>query len=253
MLVDTHAHLYLKQFKKDISETVERAQAILSHIFLPNIDLESVEDLHDLVEKYPTLCYPMLGLHPCSVTKDFEKTLYYFENLLKKQKYYAIGETGTDLYWDKTLLAEQIAALEIQIQWAKEYRLPLVLHCRESFLPTIELIEKHQDGRLTGVFHCFTGTMEEAQRVMATGFYLGIGGVLTYKTSTLKEVIAQVGLSKVVLETDCPYLPPVPYRGKRNEPAYIQYVADALAQAVSFSTEQVATQTTQNALDLFQI
>jgi TatD DNase family protein len=194
----------------------------------------------------------MMGLHPCSVKKDFEKELYIVEDWLAKRKFKAIGEMGTDLYWDKTFWNEQLEAFRIQVDWAKKYSLPIVIHCRESLDQTIELVEQHSDGKLTGVFHCFTGTVEQAERIIKAGFYLGIGGVSTFKKGGMDVVIPDVDINHIVLETDSPYLAPVPHRGKRNEPAYIPLVAARIAELKKVSLEEVQKITTQNAAKLFQ-
>jgi TatD DNase family protein len=190
-------------------------------------------------------------LHPCSVKNDFEKVLADMERLLDTNKYIAIGETGLDLYWDKTTLNIQRESLKYHILWAKKYHLPIVLHCRESFEPTIELIEQTQDGTLTGVFHCFGGSKAEAERILNVGFYVGIGGVATYKKCDVSTVLSQIDPQKILLETDCPYLAPVPHRGQRNEPAFISHVAQQVADSIGISYEETVRLTHRNALALF--
>lgn len=252
-IIDTHAHLYLKEFLNDFDDILNRAKQYLDYVLLPNIDMKSVADMHNLMEREPNFCFPMMGLHPCSVKNDFEKVLSEMELLLNTNKYIAIGETGLDLYWDKTTLDIQKESLKQQILWAKKYRLPIVLHCRESFEPTIELIEQYQDGSLTGVFHCFGGTKEEADRIINVGFYVGIGGVATYKKCDVATVLPQIDPKKIVLETDCPYLAPVPHRGKRNEPSFISHVAQKVAESMGKTYQEVVNSTHQNALDLFTL
>jgi TatD DNase family protein len=219
---------------------------------MPNIDHTSIDRMLELEEQSKGSCFSMMGLHPCSVKKDFEKELYIVEDWLAKRKFKAIGEMGTDLYWDKTFWNEQLEAFRIQVDWAKKYSLPIVIHCRESLDQTIELVEQHSDGKLTGVFHCFTGTIEQAERIIKAGFYLGIGGVSTFKKGGMDVVIPDVDINHIVLETDSPYLAPVPHRGKRNEPAYIPLVAARIAELKKVSLEEVQKITTQNAAKLFQ-
>jgi TatD DNase family protein len=219
---------------------------------MPNIDHTSIDRMLELEEQSKGSCFSMMGLHPCSVKKDFEKELYIVEDWLAKRKFKAIGEMGTDLYWDKTFWNEQLETFRIQVDWAKKYSLPIVIHCRESLDQTIELVEQLSDGRLTGVFHCFTGTVEQAERIIKIGFYLGIGGVSTFKKGGMDVVIPDVDINHIVLETDSPYLAPVPHRGKRNEPAYIPLVAARIAELKKVSLEEVQKITTQNAAKLFQ-
>lgn len=252
-IIDTHAHLYLKEFRNDLDTVLTRAKEYLDYILLPNIDMKSVADMHRLAEKEPKFCFPMMGLHPCSVKNDFEKVLSEMEPLLHTNKYLAIGETGLDLHWDKTTLDIQKESLKQHILWAKKYHLPIVLHCRESFEPTIELIEEAQDGTLTGVFHCFGGTKAEADRILNVGFYVGIGGVATYKKCDVATVLPQINPKKILLETDCPYLAPIPHRGKRNEPAFISHVAQKVAESLGLNYQETINLTHQNALDLFTL
>ena len=195
----------------------------------------------------------MMGLHPCSVDKDFQRELYRVEEWLAKRKFIAVGEIGTDLYWDKTYWEQQKEAFTIQVNWAKQYGLPVVIHSRESIDETIELVESLQDGRLTGVFHCFTGSVAQAQKIAALNFYMGIGGVATFKKSGLDLVIPEIPLERIVLETDAPYLAPVPHRGKRNEPSYIPLIADKVAELKKITPEALAEATTANAIKLFKL
>lgn len=253
-LTDTHTHLYLPEFKDDITKVIQDSlQAGITRIFLPNIDLDSIEPMLDLSRAWPQHLFPMMGLHPCSVGPGFEKVLEKMYALFSEHTFYAVGETGIDLYWDKTYIEEQKQSFETQIGWAKEMSLPLVIHVRESFAETLALIDRHNDEKLTGIFHCFTGTAEQARHIVEYGgFKLGIGGVVTYKNSTLPEVLKTVPLEHIVLETDSPYLPPVPFRGKRNETAYIQYVAKKLAEIYGISSADVARITTENARQVFK-
>ncbi len=253
-LVDTHAHLYLDQFKDDIDETMQRAlDNGVQHILLPNIDLSSTESLWKLVDQYPKHCFPMIGLHPCSVNESVNEELQHVEQQLATGKYIAIGEIGIDLYWDKTFLNDQIQAFEKQMEWAKEMNLPVAIHCRDSFDEIFASVEKAQDGRLKGVLHCFTGNEQQAERAVGLGLHLGLGGVFTFKNSGLSKAIKNIPLQKLVLETDSPYLAPTPYRGKRNESAYVKLVAEKLAEVKNVSLKEVASTTTANAKDLFNL
>lgn len=254
MYIDTHAHLYHKQFDQDRTEMVRRAvDAGVQKLFLPNIDLTSVEAMHALCDQFPELCFPMMGLHPCSVGEDPARDLAEVERLLGTGRYWAVGEIGIDLHWDKTFIAQQQEAFRQQVRWAKELALPVVIHCREGFAETMAIVEEENDEFLTGIFHCFTGTEEEARRIIALGgFKLGIGGVITYPKSGLAETMAKVGAGHCVLETDAPYLAPVPFRGKRNESSYIPHIAEVLAQAVDLPQEEIERITTANAEEVFQ-
>lgn len=266
LIIDTHAHLYLKQFSKDQRETIQRAKKYLSHILLPNIDINSIEFMHQLMDNEPRYCFGMMGLHPCSVDRNFENSLSKMKELLVKRQsesltdsaihpYIGIGETGTDLFHDKTTIDLQCESLKIQIEWAKEFSLPIVLHCRESFEETIDLIEKAQDGTLKGLFHCFVGTVVDAERIIATGFKIGLGGVATYPKCDVADQLRKLHLDRIfnhiVLETDCPYLPPMPHRGHRNEPAYIHFTAQFLAKKWGISYDELVQITSENALHLF--
>ncbi|HEX2617399.1 MAG TPA: TatD family hydrolase [Flavobacteriales bacterium] len=253
MFIDTHAHLYHKQFAGDRDAMLQRAlDAGVGKLFLPNIDSESVEAMHALCDARPELCFPMMGVHPCSITEDPSAELEAAERLLRERRYWAVGEIGIDLYWDKTFLKQQQDAFRTQVRWAKELGLPVVIHCRESFAETIAIVEEEHDSRLRGVFHCFTSTPEEGRRILALdGFYLGIGGVLTYPKSGLAATMAVLGPERCVLETDAPYLAPVPHRGKRNESSYIPLVAQALATATGRPLADIERLTTANAEALF--
>lgn len=253
-LIDTHAHIYLEDFNDDRVSVVEKAIASgISHILLPNIDVDSIGPMHDLCQAYPDNCFPMIGLHPTSVKKDYEKQLGLLFRALESNDYIAIGEIGLDFYWDQSFKKQQIEALQTQFDWAKHASLPVAIHTRDAFDLMFDEVEKAQDGRLKGVFHCFTGDLDEAKKAMDLGFLMGIGGVLTYKKSTLPEVLKDVPLSSIILETDAPFLPPVPYRGKRNQPVYILETLRKLAEIKNLSIEEVAQTTTENARKLFNL
>jgi TatD DNase family protein len=219
---------------------------------MPNVDHESIDGMLEVESRNPG-CIAMMGLHPCSVNKDFQRELYTVEEWLSRRKFIAVGEIGTDLYWDKTFWEQQKEAFTIQVNWAKKYGIPVVIHSRESIDETIALVESLQDGHLTGVFHCFTGSAEQAQKIAALGFYMGIGGVATFKKSGLDLVIPEIPLNRLVLETDSPYLAPVPHRGKRNESSYIPLIADKVAELKKITPESLAESTTANARKLFNL
>ena len=253
-MIDTHAHIYLEQFREDIADVLERAQEKeLSKIYMPNIDHTSIDDMLELEAKYPDLCVATIGLHPCSVNKEFEKELYLVEEWLTKRPFVAIGEMGTDLYWDKTYIDQQVEAFHIQCDWAKKYEIPIIIHCRESLDMTIELVQQQKTDQLTGVFHCFNGTVEQAQKIKELGFHVGLGGVSTFKNSGMNEVIPELDLDHVVLETDSPYLSPSPHRGKRNEPAYAKLVAQKVADFKQMPLSNLDEITTKNANTLFKV
>jgi TatD DNase family protein len=254
MFIDSHAHLYAKEFDMDRLEMVNRALAAgVNKLLLPNIDEESISSMHDLCNKYPKNCFAMMGLHPCSVTKDFTNQLAEIHKHLDASKHCGVGEIGIDLYWDKSLIEEQKAAFSMQIEWAKELELPIAIHTRDSFNETLELVHKLNSDKLTGVFHCFGGTTAEGFKVIDEGFMLGIGGVLTFKNSTLRDELKDIPLEYLILETDAPYLTPAPFRGKRNESSYIPIIAEELAKAKGITVEEVAEVTTQNAQKLFNV
>jgi TatD DNase family protein len=213
-LTDTHCHLYLDDFKEDSLEVIQRAiDEGVGKFYLPNIDLEVIPDMLALESAYPGQCLAMMGLHPCSVKADYKEELAIMREWLDKRKFVAIGEVGLDFFWDTSFEKEQYDAFHIQAQWAKQIGMPLVIHSRKSMDECISLVREHQDGKLTGIFHCFSGSVEQAEEIINLGFYLGIGGVVTYKNGGLEPVIQKLGLDKVVLETDAPYLTPVPFRG----------------------------------------
>jgi len=253
MLIDTHAHLYLKQFAADQEATMQRAfDKDVQRIYLPNIDSSTTEAMLALESKYPDNCFAMMGLHPCSVKENYEEELAHVKEWLWKREFKAVGEIGTDLYWDKTFYEQQVDAFQRQMKWAKELDRPIVIHCRESIDITIDLVRKAKTEQLRGIFHCFGGTVEQAKAIVELGFHIGIGGVSTFKKAGLDEVLPEVPLTAVVLETDAPYLAPVPFRGKRNESAYVHQIAERVASIYSVSVAKIAEQTTENALRIFE-
>ncbi|NQU88674.1 MAG: TatD family hydrolase [Mariniphaga sp.] len=254
MLIDSHSHIYSEDFNDDRDEAIQRAiNADIQKIILPNIDSTSVESMLKLSEKFPDICYPLIGLHPTSVNENYKSELENVENWLDKRKFYGIGEIGIDLYWDKTFLKQQEEVFLYQIRIAKKLKLPIVIHVRNSFNEVFSIIEKEVDESLTGIFHCFSGTLEEAQKVIQIEFKLGIGGVVTFKNSELSNVLKHIDIQHLVLETDSPYLTPAPFRGKRNESSYLVYIAKKIAEIYSCSLEQVAQTTSENVINLFGI
>jgi TatD DNase family protein len=255
MLADTHAHLYASEFADDRMEMMHRAlESGVGYFFLPNIDRDSITGMHELVSAFPGKVFPMMGLHPCYVKDDYRDVLEKMGELLATGKYVGVGETGLDYYWDVTYKDAQQVSLQQHIIWAKQYQLPIILHTREAFADTWKLIREGYDDRLCGIFHCFSGTLEEANQVMEMdGFYVGIGGVVTFKNSGLDKVVEQLPLDRMVLETDSPYLAPVPHRGKRNESSYLRLVAEKVAMIKGVHIEEVEEVTTRNALQLFGI
>jgi len=253
-LIDSHAHIYSEEFDLDRSAAIDAAAiAGVARIYMPNIDHTSIEAMLEAEAKYPQQCIPMMGLHPTSVTKDFERELYLVEEWLDKRSFAAVGECGIDLYWDKSFLKEQQEALKVQLELAKKHQLPVVLHTRDSFEETYELVAAAQDGSLKGIFHCFSGSVEQAAKVKELGFLMGIGGVSTFKNGGMDKVLPSLQLADLVLETDCPYLAPVPHRGKRNQPSYLPLIAERVAVLMNKTVEEVAEQTTANALNLFKL
>lgn len=254
ILTDSHCHLYSEDFNEDRGEVLQRAiDAGVHRIFLPNVDEDSIVGMHELADRFSDHCYAMMGLHPCSVKADFESVLAGMRKRFEERKYVAVGEIGIDLYWDSTFKQEQIQAFEIQIQWAKDLGLPIVIHVRNSFDEVFEVVDRMNDDRLTGIFHCFSGTKDQAQHVINYGgFKLGLGGVLTFKKSGLDEVVSDIDMKHLVLETDAPYLAPTPNRGKRNEPSYIKLVAQKLAEIKGATLDQVAEITTANTREIFK-
>ncbi len=253
-ITDTHIHLYAEEFQSDRNMLIQSAiNQGVNRFFIPNIDSSSVDGMHRVCDNFPAHCFPMMGLHPCSVKGNYREELKKIESEIAKRKYFAVGETGIDLYWDKTFYKEQEDAFLIQCRWASELNLPLVIHSRESLDEIIRLMQKNSGMQRKGIFHCFSGTIQQAREIIALGFYLGIGGVVTFKNSGLDKVISELDLSKIVLETDAPYLAPVPFRGKRNEPGYILNVLNKVAALKNISPGSVAEITSLNAMSIFQI
>ncbi|WP_205503897.1 TatD family hydrolase [Rufibacter psychrotolerans] len=249
--IDSHAHVFSPEFGQDLEEMLQRAQeAHVAEIYMPNIDLASLDAMLQLEERHPW-CHSLLGLHPCHVFQDYRDVLAQLEQWFERRSFKGVGEAGLDYYWDKTFILEQQEALRIQCGWAKARQIPIVLHTRDAFKDTLEIIREQQDGRLRGIFHCFSGTVEEAQAAVDQNFLLGIGGVSTFKNGGLEPVLREIDLKYIVLETDSPYLAPVPKRGKRNEPAFLPYVAQRIAEVKSLTLDEVAAATTANAQNLF--
>ena len=251
--IDTHTHLYVDAFDEDRAQAIERAFALgVSRFYLPSIDFETTDRMTALEAQFPNHIRLMMGLHPTHVGANNTKALDHVEQQLFQRPFSAVGEIGVDLYWDSTHLKEQLAVFEQQILWAKALDLPIVIHCRDAFDVIFDVLEKHQDDKLRGIFHCFTGTLEQALRIIGYGFKLGIGGVVTFKNGKLDQFIHQIPLSEIVLETDAPYLAPTPYRGKRNESAYLDLVAEKVAQCYGIGKEELSLMTSKTALSVFQ-
>lgn len=253
--IDTHTHIFLEQFDEDRKEVIARAvERGITTMLLPNIDHGTAKRMMDCYNQFPENTKPMIGLHPCSVGDGVEDELNFVENELGRQEYCAVGETGIDLYWDKSFLQKQLYSFRKQVRWAIEYDLPLVIHARESFSEIFQVIDEENDDRLKGVFHCFTGAKAEADKILSFGgFKMGLGGVLTYKNSGLAETVKDIDLAHFVLETDAPYLSPTPVRSKRNEPAHLIYVAEKLAEIKGENISHIAELTTHNAKQLFHL
>lgn len=251
-MIDSHAHIYLEHFKEDLDEVVMRAiDSGVEKILLPNIDADSIDDMLELEDRYPEVCYSMMGLHPCSVKEDFEQQLLLVEEWLGKRPFIAVGEMGTDLYWDKSFWEQQKEAFHFQCRLALKHQLPIVIHCRDSINETIEMVEEYEGQNLKGVFHCFTGSLEQADRIIRAGFHLGLGGVSTFKNGGMHDVIPHLNKEKVLLETDSPYLTPTPNRGKRNEPSYTKLVALRVAELWEMELAEVDAITAKNTNQLF--
>ena len=254
ILIDTHCHLYLDDFKNDIEQVIQSAQSLgVSKFYLPAIDSEVINDMLLLETRYPGICIPMIGLHPCSVKENFKQELQIVEEWLDNRNFVAIGEIGLDFYWDTTFSSQQYAAFEFQMQMALNKQLPIVIHTRNAMKETIEAVLPFAEKGLHGIFHCFSGNEDQAKHIIDMNFYLGIGGVITYKNAGLAEVISKIDLKHLVLETDAPYLTPVPFRGKRNESSYLKYVVEKIALVKNISVEEVAAITTTNAEKIFGI
>jgi TatD DNase family protein len=252
MLIDTHTHLYSKEFKDDIETVIKKAeQEGVTRFYLPAIDSSVIEAMLQLEKQYQGKCIAMMGLHPCYVKENYEHELKIIENWINKRTFAAIGEIGLDFYWDRSFEAQQYIVFSKQIEWAIQKQMPVVIHSRNSTPECIDLIKEKHDGKLKGIFHCFSGSYELAKKIIDMGFYLGIGGVLTYKNAELAGIINKVGIEHLVLETDAPYLSPVPFRGKRNESSYLKYIAEKLAAIKNITVEEVAAITTANAKKIF--
>ncbi len=253
--IDSHNHIYLAEFNEDRSAVIQSSiEAGVDILLLPNVDSSTIDSMLQLSEAYPQNCFPMMGLHPTSVKENVEEELQIVERLLRKYHFVAIGEIGIDLYWDKSFFEEQKEAFRVQVEWAKKYHLPIVIHSRDSFDELFQLMDALISPELKGVFHCFTGTEKQAQKIIKDyGFKLGIGGVLTFKNSGLAEQIKNIDVHHFLLETDAPYLTPTPFRGKRNQPAYIPLIAKKLAEVKQLPLEEIAKITTQTAKELFNL
>ncbi len=253
-MIDTHAHVYAREFDHDREDVIQRALAQgVDMICMPNIDLDSIEPMLATEAAYPEICRSMMGLHPCYVDQNVHQTLDIIHAWFDKHQFIAVGEIGIDLYWDTTYQAQQEEAFLTQLNWAKEKQLPVVIHTRNSMQETIKLLSQAQDGSLQGVFHCFGGSVEEAKAIQDLGFHLGLGGVTTFKNGGMDQVVPHLDIRQIILETDCPYLAPVPHRGKRNEPAYTHLVAQRIATLKEMSLEDVDRLTTDNAQQLFRL
>ena len=254
-IIDTHAHIYATQFNDDRDAMIQRAfEARVNTILMPNIDIDSITPMLAIEDSYPGKCISMMGLHPTSVDENYKDQLKIMEAWFEKRKFCAVGEVGIDLYWDKTFLSQQIDAFKTQILWAKKYQLPIVMHVRDAFDEIFQVLDSVSLDGITGVFHSFSGNADQAQKALDYGcFKLGISGVVTFKNANLGDVIKKHGLNHLVLETDAPYLTPLPFRGKRNEPSYLKYVTVKLAELFETGQEEVEEITTQNALKLFNL
>ncbi|MFZ1451640.1 MAG: TatD family hydrolase [Ferruginibacter sp.] len=252
MIVDTHCHLYLVEFKNDINEVIKRAgDEGVTKFYLPAIDSTQIENMLLLETKFPGKCMAMMGLHPCSVKDNYLDELAIVKEWLTKRKFAAVGEIGLDFYWDKTFVMQQYEAFRLQIELSIAYKIPIVIHSRDAMQQCIDVVKEYRSGSVKGIFHCFGGTAENSNEIIDAGFYLGIGGVLTYKKSGLAEVLEKIDLKHIVLETDSPYLTPVPFRGKRNESSYLKYIIEKLAEIKKIPVDEVATITTANAEKIF--
>lgn len=251
MIIDTHSHLYLDDFDEDIMQVIERSKEVgVEKIVLPNIDDSSIKRMHNLTNLDPKLFYPCIGLHPTSVKENYKEKLdIIFSNF--NDDYVAIGETGIDLFWDKTFFKEQQVAFEFQIEIALKHKLPIIIHSRNSLKETFEIVFPYSQKGLQAVFHCFPGNYEDAKKILDKGFYLGIGGVVTFKNSALNEVVKKIPINYILLETDAPFLAPVPYRGKRNEPAYLEAIVRKIAEITELSSKEIKEITSKNAINFF--
>ena len=254
LLTDTHTHLYYETDQDKQAQLMERCLTNqVGRLFLPNVDVASIEMINNLVSRYPENCFAMAGLHPCDVKEGYENQLESIYNSINNRKIYAIGEIGIDLYWDKTTLGIQQNAFKKQIKWAKNLGLPIVIHCREAFDEVFEVLESERDEKLRGIFHCFTGNLAQAKQAIGLNFYLGIGGVVTYKKAGLDNVLLDIPINNIVLETDSPYLAPVPFRDKPNESSYLVHIAQKVADIYGLTLEEVAKVTTENSIEIFGV
>jgi TatD DNase family protein len=252
--IDTHSHFYVKNFDNDRDKVIKECQDVgVSRILLPNIDLNSMQDMLKVCKTYPQQCFPMLGLHPCDVKENYKDVLQKIFDYFSTYKFIGIGEVGIDLYWDKSFINEQKNAFRFQIQFALQHNLPIIIHKRQSYYETMEVLNEFQGEKLKGIFHCYSGNLSHAEEVIEKGFLLGIGGTVTYKSSNLDEILPDIPLKYIVLETDAPYLTPIPYRGTRNKSSYIPIIAQRIAEIKQTSIEEVASQTTKNTLELFSL
>ena len=252
--IDTHSHLFLKEFDHDLDEVIQRArQSCIRAICLPNVDTSTIAPLMKLAQKYPGYCYPMMGLHPTSVKGNFKEELASIETQLKKHEFIAIGEIGIDLYWDKSYINEQHYVFKHQLDLALEYELPVVIHARKSYPEIFRVLEEYSNEPLKGVFHSFTGNREDIDRINKFGFLFGLGGIVTFKNAGLAENVSHIPVEKVIIETDSPYLSPIPKRGKRNESSHVVHVAEKLAGIYNMKLDEIARITTANAIQLFKI
>jgi TatD DNase family protein len=253
-LIDTHSHLYLDDFRQDFPEVMNRLRENqVEKVFLPNIDSSSINEMLKLETDYPEIFFPMMGLHPSSVQENYEEELQLVDKWLQKKQFIAIGEIGIDLYWDDTYFNQQVEAFRTQINWAKKLKLPIVIHARNSFNEIFDVVDEEKDENLTGVFHSFSGTYEQAQHIIDLGFKIGINGIVTFKNSSLDDVVKQIDINHLVLETDSPFLSPEPKRGKRNESSHVLYIAEKIAKIKNLSISEVGEITTENAKTLFNI
>ncbi len=254
MITDTHAHLYAEEFDQDRAEMMQRAKENgVSRFFIPAVDSKSTQRMFDLEKDYPEEVFLMMGLHPCYVKENYQEELAHVKSWIDKRDFYAIGEIGIDLYWDKTFLTQQQEAFKTQIQWAKEKQLPIIIHCRDAFDEIFEVLEEEKGDDLFGIFHCFTGTLAHAEKAISYNLKLGIGGVATFKNGKIDKFLNQIDIKNIVLETDAPYLAPTPYRGKRNESSYITQVAGKLVDIYGLSYDEIAQITTENSKAVFGI
>ncbi|GAB4238969.1 MAG: TatD family hydrolase [Ekhidna sp.] len=251
-MIDSHSHIYLDHFKEDLEEVIERAiENGVKKILLPNIDVTSIDDMLEVEARFPDICHAMMGLHPCSVKADYKTELKIVTQWLERREFIAIGEMGTDLYWDKTFWEEQKKAFHYQCELALDYDLPIVIHCRDSIDETIDMVSEYKSRGLKGVFHCFTGNVEQGKQIEDLGFYMGLGGVSTFKNGGMDKVIPKLSTERILLETDAPYLTPTPHRGKRNEPAYTRLIAEKVADFLEMSLNALDELTTRNTNKLF--